>query len=107
MWVSRVYRTATQPKHNQNTTKTLLNRATLAALRIRLAARPLFDSAPQFLMSIMPLLHAHVFYDHRPTLLSRYFGLHSISFQVTCPLIAPWRVCIAHIVCRGRIFVLL
>ena len=36
----------------------------------------------QFLRSLLPSLHAHTVIEHRATLLSRYFGLYSISFQV-------------------------
>lgn len=47
----------------------------------------LFATILQFLRSLLPSLHAHAVRDHRSTLLSRYFGLYSISFQVRLYLI--------------------
>jgi hypothetical protein len=61
----------------------------------------MFDLTLQFLMSIMPSLHAHVFNNHRPTLLSRYFGLHFISFQVKSPWFALWLLHPSHRLLQG------
>jgi hypothetical protein len=55
----------------------------------------------QFLISIMPALHAHMFTDHRSTLLSRYFGLYYISFQVRSRAIVQGLVCLLRLHLAG------
>ena len=54
------------------------------------------DTVFQFLLSIMPELHAHIFKDHRSTLLSRYLGIYSIWFQVPPTLTATRFLCHSH-----------